>query len=138
MKLKKHYKTPNVVTMKGSSAMFDIIMKDILGQPAILVGLFAMWFTTAKEKFCRYGFRNLKTIMGFVVLGGGATILIGALDVFGKIFDKAFHIKGIIPNNEAVVAIAQQTLGKETALIMVFGMIANLLIARFTKFKYVF
>ena len=28
--------------MKGSSAMFDIIMKDILGQPAILVGLFAM------------------------------------------------------------------------------------------------
>ena len=42
MKLKKHYKTPNVVTMKGSSAMFDIIMKDILGQPAILVGLFAM------------------------------------------------------------------------------------------------
>lgn len=119
--------------------MFDIIMKDILGQPAILVGLFAMCgLLLQKKNFADTVSGTLKTIMGFVVLGGGATILIGALDVFGKIFDKAFHIKGIIPNNEAVVAIAQQTLGKETALIMVFGMIANLLIARFTKFKYVF
>ena len=91
-----------------------------------------------KKNFADTVSGTLKTIMGFVVLGGGATILIGALDVFGKIFDKAFHIKGIIPNNEAVVAIAQQTLGTETALIMVFGMIANLLIARFTRFKYNF
>ncbi|MGH0431101.1 PTS ascorbate transporter subunit IIC [Bacillus hominis] len=119
--------------------MFDIIMKDILGQPAILVGLFAMCgLLLQKKNFADTVSGTLKTIMGFVVLGGGATILIGALDVFGKIFDKAFHIKGIIPNNEAVVAIAQQTLGKETALIMIFGMIANLLIARFTRFKYVF
>lgn len=91
-----------------------------------------------KKNFADTVSGTLKTIMGFVVLGGGATILIGALDVFGKMFDKAFHIKGIIPNNEAVVVIAQQTLGKETAFIMVFGMLVNLLIARFTKFKYVF
>ncbi|EOO25535.1 hypothetical protein IIU_06128 [Bacillus cereus VD133] len=119
--------------------MLDLIMKDILGQPAILVGLFAMCgLLLQKKSFAETVSGTLKTIMGFIVLGGGATILIGALDVFGKMFDKAFHIKGIIPNNEAVVAIAQQTLGKETAFIMVLGMIINLLIARFTKFKYVF
>ncbi|MGQ0513370.1 PTS transporter subunit IIC, partial [Bacillus sp. D-CC] len=79
--------------------MFDIIMKDILGQPAILVGLFAMCgLLLQKKNFADTVSGTLKTIMGFVVLGGGATILIGALDVFGKIFDKAFHIKGIIPN----------------------------------------
>ncbi len=97
--------------------MFDIIMKDILGQPAILVGLFAMCgLLLQKKNFADTVSGTLKTIMGFVVLGGGATILIGALDVFGKIFDKAFHIKGIIPNNEAVVAIAQQTLGKRNSV----------------------
>ncbi|MGI2709109.1 PTS ascorbate transporter subunit IIC [Bacillus cytotoxicus] len=119
--------------------MFDLIMKDILGQPAILVGLFAMCgLLLQKKNFADTVSGTLKTIMGFIVLGGGATILTGSLDIFGKMFDKAFHIKGIIPNNEAIVAIAQQTLGKETAFIMVFGMIVNLLIARFTKLKYVF
>ena len=83
-------------------------------------------------------FRNIKNNYGLRRFRRRSHYINRGFRCFGKIFDKAFHIKGIIPNNEAVVAIAQQTLGTETALIMVFGMIANLLIARFTRFKYVF
>jgi ascorbate PTS system EIIC component len=119
--------------------MFDLIMKDILGSPAILVGLFAfLGLLLQKKSFPDIVSGTLKTIMGFVILGGGANILIGSLNVFGKMFEKAFHIQGVIPNNEAIVAIAQQTFGKETAMIMLFGMIVNILIARFTPFKYIF
>jgi ascorbate PTS system EIIC component len=119
--------------------MFDFIMKDILGSPAILVGLFAfLGLLLQKKSFPDIVSGTLKTIMGFVILGGGANILIGSLNVFGKMFEKAFHIQGVIPNNEAIVAIAQQTFGKETAMIMLFGMIVNILIARFTPFKYIF
>ncbi|WP_278342203.1 PTS transporter subunit IIC, partial [Parageobacillus thermoglucosidasius] len=119
--------------------MFDFIMKDILGSPAILVGLFAfLGLLLQKKSFPDIVSGTLKTIMGFVILSGGANILIGSLNVFGKMFEKAFHIKGVIPNNEAIVAIAQQTFGKETAMIMLFGMIVNILIARFTRFKYIF
>ncbi len=56
----------------------------------------------------------------------------------GKCLIKRFPLKGIIPNNEAIVAVAQQTFGTETAMIMLLGMIANIIIARITKFKYIF
>ncbi|AGK55766.1 PTS ascorbate transporter subunit IIC [Bacillus sp. 1NLA3E] len=119
--------------------MFDFIMKDILGTPAILVGLFALLGLALQKKGAADIISGtLKTIMGFVILGGGAGILIGSLDIFGKMFEKAFHIQGVIPNNEAIVAIAQQSFGKETAMIMLFGMVVNIVIARFTPFKYIF
>ena len=55
-----------------------------------------------------------------------------------ELLKKAFHIQGVIPNNEAIVAIAQQMFGTETALIMGFGFVANILFARFTPWKYIF
>ncbi|NEX79630.1 PTS ascorbate transporter subunit IIC [Bacillus thermocopriae] len=119
--------------------MLDFIMNDILGTPAILVGLFALLGLILQKKgIADVISGTLKTIMGFLILGGGASILIGSLDIFGKMFEKAFHIQGIIPNNEAIVAIAQQTFGRETAMIMLFGMVMNIVIARFTPFKYIF
>jgi len=119
--------------------MFDFIMNDVLGTPAILVGLFALiGLLLQKKGIADVISGTLKTIMGFVILGGGATILIGSLDIFGNMFEKAFNIEGVIPNNEAIVAIAQQTFGQETAMIMLFGMVMNIVIARFTKFKYIF
>jgi len=119
--------------------MFDLIMKDILGTPAILVGLFALFGLLLQKKGVADVISGtLKTIMGFIILGAGAGVLTGALDIFGKMFEKAFHIKGVIPNNEAIVALAQNTFGAETAMIMLIGMLVNILLARFTKFKYIF
>ncbi|MED1790598.1 PTS ascorbate transporter subunit IIC [Brevibacillus laterosporus] len=119
--------------------MLDFLMNDILGTPAILVGLFALFgLLLQKKNIADIIAGTLKTTMGFIILGGGASILIGSLDAFSKIFTEAFHINGVIPNNEAIVAIAQQTFGKETAMIMFFGMVANILFARFTPFKYIF
>ena len=49
-----------------------------------------------------------------------------------------FNITGVVPNNEAIVAVAQKVLGVETMSILVVGLLINLVIARFTKYKYVF
>lgn len=119
--------------------ILDLIMKDILGTPAILVGLFALFGLVLQKKgIAEVVSGTLKTVMGFIILGAGATVLIGSLDIFGKMFEFAFKIQGVIPNNEAIVALAQKTFGAETALIMLFGMIVNILLARFTPFKYIF
>ncbi|PIJ96444.1 PTS ascorbate transporter subunit IIC [Lysinibacillus sphaericus] len=119
--------------------MLDVIMHDILGTPAILVGLFAfVGLLIQKKSSSTVLSGTLKTIMGFVILGAGATVLIGSLDHFSKMFDHAFQVQGVIPNNEAIVAAAQTNFGTATALIMVFGMIFNLLLARFTPLKYIF
>jgi len=119
--------------------MLDIIMKDILGTPAILVGLFALLgLLLQKKSISDIVSGTLKTIMGFIILGAGATVVSGSLDFFGKMFEKAFHIQGVVPNNEVIVAVAQNAFGTETALIMLIGMIVNIILARFTPFKYIF
>lgn len=112
---------------------------DILGTPAILIGIVSfVGLLLQKKPFSDIVSGTLKTIMGFVMLGAGATIIVGSLDIFGKIFHMAFHINGVIPSNEAVVAIAQKSFGVQMAFVMLFGMAVNILIARVTKLKYIF
>ncbi|WP_173915290.1 PTS ascorbate transporter subunit IIC [Halobacillus sp. Marseille-Q1614] len=119
--------------------MIDLIMKDILGTPAILVGLFALIGLLVQRKNSGDVVSGtLKTVMGFVILGAGANVLVQSLDQFSSMFDEAFAVNGVIPNNEAIVALAQESFGTETAMIMLFGMIVNILLARFTPFKYIF
>ncbi len=81
---------------------------------------------------------TIKTILGFLVLSGGATVLLSSLNPLGGMFEHAFNVQGIIPNNEAIVSMAIEKYGTATALIMAFGMVANILIARFTRLKFIF
>lgn len=114
-------------------------MYDVLSVPAVLVGLVALIGLMAQKKSsteCIKG--TLKTIMGFIILGAGAGVIVGSLNSFSEMFQQGFNITGIVPNNEAIVSIAQKTFGTEMALIMLFGMIVNIIIARVTKWKYIF
>lgn len=112
---------------------------DILKVPAVLVGIIALIGLVAQKKnFSDVVKGTVKTILGFLVLAGGATVLVGSLNPLGGMFEHAFNIQGIIPNNEAIVSIAMEKFGAPTALIMAFGMVANLIVARFTRLKYVF
>ncbi|MFC7061002.1 PTS ascorbate transporter subunit IIC [Halobacillus seohaensis] len=119
--------------------MVDLVMQDILGTPAILVGLFALiGLLVQKKNSGDVVSGTLKTIMGFVILGAGANVLVQSLDQFSSMFDEAFAVSGVIPNNEAIVALAQESFGTETAMIMLFGMVVNIILARATPFKYIF
>lgn len=112
---------------------------DILSTPSILVGLVALIGLILQKKSlsdCVTG--TIKTIMGFLVLSGGASIVVGSLDAFGKMFEYGFGITGIVPNNEAIVGLALVDYGTQTALIMALGMIVNIIIARYTRLKYIF
>ncbi|MBH0230786.1 PTS ascorbate transporter subunit IIC [Halobacillus yeomjeoni] len=119
--------------------MVDLIMKDILGTPAILVGLFAfLGLIFQKKNTADIVSGTLKTIMGFVILSAGAQVIVQSLGKFSSMFNEAFSVNGVIPNNEAIVALAQEGFGTETAMIMLFGMVANIILARVTPFKYIF
>lgn len=112
---------------------------DILKVPAVLVGIIALVGLLAQKKsFSDVVKGTVKTILGFIVLGGGAGVLVSSLNPLGGMFEHAFNIQGIIPNNEAIVSIALEKYGAATALIMAFGMVANIVVARFTKLKYIF
>ncbi|CDT75229.1 putative transport protein [Vibrio diabolicus] len=118
---------------------FSFLMNDVLSEPAVLVGLIALIGLIAQKKSvteCIKG--TVKTILGFIVLGAGAGLVVSSLGDFATIFQHAFGITGVVPNNEAIVSIAQEAFGKEMAMIMFFGMLVNILIARFTPWKFIF
>ncbi|MCK1193476.1 PTS ascorbate transporter subunit IIC [Streptococcus uberis] len=112
---------------------------DIASTPAILVALIAIIGLLLQKKALPEIVKGgIKTFVGFLVVSGGAGIIQSSLNPFGTMFEHAFHLSGVVPNNEAIVAVALTKYGSATALIMFTGMIFNILIARFTKFKYIF
>ena len=112
---------------------------DIVSTPAILVALIAIIGLILQKKTLPDIMKGgIKTFVGFLVVSGGAGIILNSLNPFGKMFEQAFHLSGVVPNNEAIVAVALTQYGSSTAMIMFAGMIFNILIARFTKFKYIF
>ncbi|EYU17186.1 PTS ascorbate transporter subunit IIC [Photorhabdus aegyptia] len=118
---------------------FFHFLMSVLSEPAILVGLIALIGLILQRKpvtECIKG--TIKTIMGFVILGAGAGLVVSSLGGFAEIFQHAFGIQGVVPNNEAIVSIAQKSFGKEMAMIMFFAMVINILIARFTPWKFIF
>ncbi|MFU2194283.1 PTS ascorbate transporter subunit IIC [Streptococcus pluranimalium] len=112
---------------------------DVVSTPAILVAFIAVIGLLLQKKGLPDIIKGgIKTFVGFLVVSGGAGLVQNSLNPFGAMFEQAFHLSGVVPNNEAIVAVALTKYGSATALIMFAGMIFNILIARFTKFKYIF
>ncbi len=113
--------------------------RDFLKEPALLMGLMAfIGLIALKKPAHKVMSGTLKPILGYLMLGAGADFIVSNLNPLGEMIQKGFNISGVIPNNEAIVSVAQKVLGVETMSILVAGLIANLIIARFTKFKYIF
>lgn len=115
------------------------VIIDIASTPAILVALIAILGLLLQKKPAGDVIRGgIKTFVGFIVLTSGANVVSSSLEPFGKMFQQAFNVTGVVPNNEAIVAIALTKFGTYTALIMLAGMAFNILFARITKFKYIY
>lgn len=111
----------------------------VLKSPPLLIGLITMLgLVLQKTPISNVIKGTVKAILGFVVLQGGALLIVKSLDVFQKMFQPAFNIQGVVPSNEAITSIALTQLGQITALIMVCGMLVNILIARVTPMKFIF
>ncbi|EJG1257120.1 PTS ascorbate transporter subunit IIC [Staphylococcus pseudintermedius] len=115
------------------------LIVDVLSQPAILVALIAfIGLVVQKKPVSVVTSGTIKTILGFLVLSAGAGVVVQSLEPFGKIFQHAFGVQGVVPNNEAIISIALEKYGTTAALIMVFGMLVNILIARVSNLKFIF
>lgn len=114
-------------------------LQDVLSEAAILVGLLALvGLVAARASTADVITGTLKTILGFLILGGGAGILIAALDPLGVMIESGLGLQGVVPTNEAFVALAQDAFGAETASIMGLAFVVNLVLARLTQLRYVF
>lgn len=118
--------------------MVDFLV-SILSNPAIIIALIAAIGLIALRKSASDVMKGtLKTLFGFLILQQGANIIVTSLMPFSTMFTEAFGLTGIVAEDNAIAAAVQTVLGKETAFILIFSFLINVLIARFTRFKYIF
>ena len=121
--------------------VLNFIIDNILINAAVVLGLVALLGLILQRKpvsECISG--TFKTMMGFMILSAGSNVIVGALEPFSTWFSAGLGIQGSVASIEAVLAVAMQndTIGRDIALVYAGIFVVNLIIARFTKWKYVF
>ncbi|CED91807.1 MAG: PTS sugar transporter subunit IIC [Actinomyces succiniciruminis] len=117
------------------------IINNVLTQAGIIIGLIAMLGLILQKKGVgAVVMGTFKTILGFYVLSAGSAVLVTTLTYFGVMFQAAFHTTGIVPSIEAVNGYATNNmgLGGQIALAFLGIFVVNILLARFTPWKYIF
>ncbi len=114
-------------------------LESFLSNASILVGLMALIGLLAlKKPFEEVVTGTLKSILGFLILGAGAGVVVGSIVPLGDLFSKVLNIpNAAVPVNEVFTSIVQQSLGREVALTFLFAFILNIILARITPFKYI-
>lgn len=121
--------------------MLDFIIQ-LITSPAILLGIVALIGLLAQKKSFQDTIKGtFKTILGILILTAGAGIISGHIDPFSKMFTHAFHLTGVVPIDEAVIGALTDNvaeIARNGALILALGFVVNVIIARFSPFKYIF
>ena len=114
-------------------------IQQILSTPAIFVGLIAMLGLILKKADSQAIIKGtIKTILGFIVLGAGAGVVQQSIVPFGDLFQLAFDMHGVVPNNEAIVSLGLNDYAVQTSSVFALGMCMNIVLARFSRWKYIF
>jgi PTS system ascorbate-specific IIC component len=117
------------------------IADNIFSQPALLVGLIAMIGLIAQGKaFSDVVTGTVKTSVGFLIMVKGADIVVDALLKFTPILQAAFRMEKSLFDafGGAGLGTLMGNHGSTAALIMTFGFLLHVVLARITKAKYIY
>ncbi|WP_159649439.1 PTS ascorbate transporter subunit IIC [Erysipelothrix aquatica] len=121
--------------------MLDFLL-DILKTPAIILALVALiGLALQKKKISEIFSGSLKTALGMLILSAGSSLIVTEILPFVDLFGTVFNLNGFATSSEAVVGAIQSTVvivASTSALIMAFGFLVNIVLARFTPLKYIF
>jgi PTS system ascorbate-specific IIC component len=127
--------------MNVLKTIVDLIMKDIVGQPALLVGLIAViGLILQKKSFATVLAGGVKTAVGYLIIQGGAGMVVAVLsNTFSPLVQGAFGLTA--PAAEAGGIGYTNFLnewGGYATVAVALGFVINLLLARITPFKYIY
>src|SRR5256886_5132495 len=107
-------------------AIVKFLVDEIFSKPFCLVGLMtAVGLIALRRPWSQVIGGTVKATMGVLILVVGAVTVINALEPLGKLLLGATGARGVVPTNEAIVALAQSRYGSLTAPLVVFGLLAR-------------
>ena len=120
-------------------AVVNWIATNIFGNAGFLLGIIVMLgLILQKKSFSQTVQGTIKAIIGFQIIGIGSGIVVSSLNVFQPMWAEVFGLKAqslgaYMGQNDFV-----KKFGTVVTLSMTFGFLINVLLARFTKFKYIY
>lgn len=122
--------------------MLNIFLKFIeqfLSSPTILIALLVFIGLLIQRKPAHDVTKGtIKTIVGFTLIGAGAGVVISSLTPLNELMAGTFNLAGTLPVNESCFAVASAKFGTALSGIMAISLIVNIVLARFSKFKFIY
>jgi len=112
---------------------------QFLSNPTILIALVVLvglMIQKASFSDCLKG--TIKTIVGFTLISSGAGIVIAAITPLNSMMQTTLGMTGTLPVNESCFAVASAQFGTALSGIMVIALVVNIIVAKFSKFKFVY
>jgi ascorbate PTS system EIIC component len=112
---------------------------NFFGVPAILLGtIVLLGLLLQKKKASQVISGTFKAMIGFLIINAGSGVIVGALGIFEPMWAEVFGLEGTefsgFLGQEAFIT----KYGSAVTLAMFIGFIINVLLARFTRFKYIY
>ncbi len=125
---------------------FFKILLELITLPAVILGLIALVGLLIQRKPAGEVISGtIKTVLGLLIMSVGIGALINALVPIQSLFEAGVPAGGFttfVSFDEAVVGAVQDAnisnIGASIAWTMLFGYVIHLLLARFTKFKFIY
>ncbi len=115
------------------------IAQNIFGQPSILIGIIVLiGLALQKKDFSQIVQGTIKAIIGFLIIGMGADVIVGALILFEPMWAEVFGLTSQTFTSFMGQSAFLEAYGGSITLAMTLGFLINLLLARVTKFKYIY
>lgn len=115
------------------------IANNVFGTPAILLGfIILVGLLLQKKTTSQVIIGTFKAIIGFLIINAGASVIVNALNVFQPMWKEVFGLSGESLGNFIGQEAFNGKFGSAVTLAMTLGFLINVLLARFTKFKYIY
>lgn len=119
--------------------VFTWIADNIFGTPAIMLGAIVLvGLLLQKKDFSHVMMGTCKAIIGFLIINSGSNIITGALNIFSPVWQEVFGLQSTALANYLGQDAFSTQFGSAVTLAMTLGFLINVLLARFTPFKYIY
>lgn len=119
--------------------LYNDLINNIFKQTFLIISIYiALGCILQKKSFQLTSSSVIKGAVGVTLLGVGGAVISEALMSLTYLFQRSFQLIGIVASNERLAAYTEIKFGSTLYSIMIVGMLMNILIAKTTKFKYIF
>jgi PTS system ascorbate-specific IIC component len=115
------------------------IATNIFGEAFILVGIIVLLgLVLQKKSISAIASGTIKAMIGFLIISAGAGIVVGALVIFQPMWQEVFNLPPQNLGSFIGQAGFTDKYGSVVTFSMAMGFLINILLAKFTKFKYIY